>query len=78
MKAGTCCESPVMTHEHFAFRWGRGYSCFGGLFPSDTCIVCGTANQAFGPVRAFLFDVLMLVLPWDGAMCTGHGEQNQP
>lgn len=71
-----CCNNPTPKREHFAFRvWGNSYSCFGGLFPSDSCLNCGSANVDYGRVRTMLFSMFNWFMPWDGAMCPdNHGE----
>ncbi len=68
-KGFPCCDAPSLQIEHFAFRWGEGYSCFGGFFPALSCVNCGTANVQFGTIKSWLFDLLNVVAPWDGAMC---------
>ncbi len=67
-----CCAHPSIRREYFAFRRGDHYSCFNGFFPADSCLSCGSANFAFGSVKWWLFELLNLVDPWDGAMCRGE------
>jgi hypothetical protein len=73
----TCCHAPSPRREHFAFPWRGGYSCFGGIFPSDSCLSCGAANFAFGIWKELLFTLVNLLLPWDGAMCIRHGANKE-
>lgn len=70
-----CCHNPTLVREHFAFRLWDHYTCFNGMFPSDSCQNCGIANVAFGGVRNWLFALCNWLRPWDGAMCAGHKEE---
>lgn len=71
--AEACCENPTIHTEHLALRWGDGYTCFGGMFPTEVCTCCGEVVSRYGWLKEVLFTLMQLITgPWDGAMCTGH------